>query len=116
MGLFTRKARPAAGSQVKAAMPVQKSGARKPPESRSGQPSHPGSDQLSDSEFEAFRDGVLEWTEWKEELVVSKQLHVIEELRPVVELTDHQECIRETVTKTGVEVERVGKRNEVSER
>lgn len=64
---------------------------------------------LSDAEkAAAFKEGVIEAEEYREEAVVSKEARVVEEVVVNKGATQHEETIRDTVRHTDVEVEKTG--------
>jgi len=60
---------------------------------------------LGGAEAEAFKEGVVEVKTTREEPVVSKQAHVVEEVVIRKEAREHTEQVRDTVRRTEVEVE-----------
>jgi uncharacterized protein (TIGR02271 family) len=63
----------------------------------------------SEADFAAFREGTIELTEFSEEAVVQKQARVVEEVEVGKQVEQRDETIRDTLRKTEVEVEQMGK-------
>jgi len=61
------------------------------------------------AEWDSFREGSIEVTEKGEEPVIAKQARVVEEVVVGKETRERVETVRETVRKTEVEVEEIGK-------
>jgi uncharacterized protein (TIGR02271 family) len=64
-------------------------------------------DRIATDAPEAFREGVIEITEYAEVPVVSKETRVIEEVVIGKEITERTETVRDTVRRTDVEVDQV---------
>lgn len=70
---------------------------------------------VSDSELTgAFKEEVIETEEYREETVVSKEAHVVEEVVVGKHATQHEETVRDTVRRTDVEVEQIGAGNSIA--
>jgi uncharacterized protein (TIGR02271 family) len=63
----------------------------------------------SEADFAAFREGTIELTEISEEAVIQKQARVVEEVEVGKQVGQRDETIRDTVRKTDVDVEPMGK-------
>jgi uncharacterized protein (TIGR02271 family) len=63
----------------------------------------------SERDLAAFQEGTLEFTETHEEVVVAKQVRVVEEVVIGTDRQDRTETVRDTVRRTEVEVEPLGK-------
>lgn len=61
----------------------------------------------SESDFDTFREGVIEVTEHREEPIVSKTARVVEEVLVDKDVTERTETVRDTVRRTDVEVEQM---------
>jgi uncharacterized protein (TIGR02271 family) len=67
---------------------------------------------VSDAErAAAFKEGVIETEEFREEAVVSKEARVVEEVVVGKQATRHEEKVQDTVRRTDVEIEQLGDRN-----
>lgn len=62
----------------------------------------------SQADFDTFEEGTLELTETAEELVVSKEARVTEEIHVSKEHRQHTETVHETARRTEVDIEEVG--------
>ena len=63
----------------------------------------------TDADLNAFQEGQIELTEYAEVPVVSKTANVVEEISVGKSATEREEVIRDTVRKTEVDVENLGK-------
>jgi hypothetical protein len=63
----------------------------------------------SEADFAAFQEGTIELTEISEEAVIQKQARVVEEVEVGKQVGQRDETIRDTVRKTDVDVEPMGK-------
>ena len=63
----------------------------------------------SAADLDAFKEGQVEMTERTERAVVNKTANVVEEISIGKEVTERDEVIRDTVRKTEVDVEQLGK-------
>ena len=63
----------------------------------------------TEADLNAFQDGQIEMTEYAEVPVVSKTANVVEEISVGKAATEREEVIRDTVRKTEVDVENLGK-------
>lgn len=61
----------------------------------------------TDADFSRFKEGEVELTERAEVPVVSKENHVVEEVRISKDVEEHDEAIRDTVRKTDVEIDKL---------
>ncbi len=62
-----------------------------------------------DKDFEPFKDGVIEFTEYAEVPVVSKEPRVVEEISINKKVEEHREHVKDSVRKNEVEVENIQK-------
>jgi len=63
----------------------------------------------SEADFAAFREGTIELTEISEEAVIEKQARVVEEVEVGKQVEQRDQTIRDTLRKSEVEVEQMGK-------
>jgi uncharacterized protein (TIGR02271 family) len=63
----------------------------------------------TERDFAAFKEGTIEVTETDEEPIVAKEARVVEEVVIDKDVREHTETIRDTVRRTEVEVEAIGK-------
>jgi uncharacterized protein (TIGR02271 family) len=63
----------------------------------------------TERDFAAFKEGTVEMTETREEPVVTKEARVVEEVVIDKDVREHTERVRDTVRRTEVEVEPIGK-------
>jgi uncharacterized protein (TIGR02271 family) len=63
----------------------------------------------TERDLAAFQEGTIELTETHEEAIVSKQMRVVEEVVIEKDVREHTETVRDTVRRTEVEVEPLGK-------
>ena len=63
----------------------------------------------TERDLAAFQEGTIELTETHEEAIVSKQMRVVEEVVIEKDVQEHTETVRDTVRRTEVEVEPLGK-------
>jgi uncharacterized protein (TIGR02271 family) len=63
----------------------------------------------SEADFAAFREVTIELTEISEEAIVQKEARVVEEVELGKQIEQRDETIRDTVRKTEVDVEEMGK-------
>ena len=63
----------------------------------------------TERDLAAFQEGTIELTETHEEAIVSKQARVVEEVVIEKDVREHTETVRDTVRRTEVEVESIGK-------
>jgi uncharacterized protein (TIGR02271 family) len=63
----------------------------------------------SPDDINAFKEGTIEMRETQEEAVVVKDARVVEEVHVRKDVDEHTETIRDTVRRTDVEVEQIGK-------
>jgi uncharacterized protein (TIGR02271 family) len=63
----------------------------------------------TERDFAAFKEGTIEVSETHEEPVVAKEARVVEEVVIDKDVREHTETIRDTVRRTEVEVEAIGK-------
>lgn len=68
-------------------------------------PVAPGTSQTSGINAETFKDAVIEVIENGEEVVVTKQVWVVEEVVLTKNITEHDEIVRGTVRSVDVDVE-----------
>jgi uncharacterized protein (TIGR02271 family) len=61
------------------------------------------------SDLNAFREGTIEVRETQEEAVIAKDARVVEEVHVRKDVEDHTEKVRDTVRRTEVEVEQLGR-------
>jgi uncharacterized protein (TIGR02271 family) len=66
---------------------------------------------VSDEDMSAFKEGVVEFDETSEEVVVDKHARVVEEVTIRKEVEEHPETVRDTVMRQDVEVERMDPRD-----
>jgi uncharacterized protein (TIGR02271 family) len=64
---------------------------------------------LSEADMAAFKEGTIELTETAEEAVAAKEARVVEEVVVSKGVTEHTETVQDTVRRTDVEVEPLGK-------
>ncbi len=64
---------------------------------------------VSNTDFDTFKEGVIELNEYAEVPVVSKEARVVEEITIGKDVEEHSETIRDTVRNTEVEVENIEK-------
>lgn len=64
---------------------------------------------LGEADIEAFKEGSIELTETAEEAVAAKEARVVEEVVVSKGVTEHTETVEDTVRRTDVEVEQLGK-------
>lgn len=69
---------------------------------------------LGSTDFDAFKEGVIELKEYAEVPVVSKEACVVEEVVIGKEVTERTETVKDTVRKTEVDVENVTPENNTS--
>lgn len=69
---------------------------------------------LGNTDFDAFKEGVIELKEYAEVPVVSKEARVVEEVVIGKEVAEHEETVRDTARKTEVNVENVTPENDTS--
>jgi len=60
------------------------------------------------TDFDTFKEGVIELEERAEVPVVNKEARVVEEINVNKEVTEHTETVRDTVRKTEVDIENLG--------
>ncbi|HYE37307.1 DUF2382 domain-containing protein [Methylocaldum sp.] len=70
---------------------------------------HPVDRPMSGADMEAFKEGTIELTEMGEEAVASKEARVVEEVTVSKGVTEHTETVHDTLRRTEVEVEELGK-------
>jgi uncharacterized protein (TIGR02271 family) len=70
----------------------------------------------SESDFAAFKEGVIELTEHAEVPVVNKQMQVVEEVSLNKEVEERTETIKNTLRSTDVEIETLGSKEGSSQR
>jgi hypothetical protein len=63
----------------------------------------------TEPDLAAFKEGTIEVTETHEEPVVAKQARVVEEVVVEKDVQEHTETVRDTVRRTDVDVEPLGK-------
>ena len=63
----------------------------------------------TERDLAAFQEGTIELTETHEEAIVSKQMRVVEEVVIETDVRERTETVRDTVRRTEVEVEPMGK-------
>ena len=63
----------------------------------------------TERDLAAFQEGTIELTETHEEAIVSKQARVVEEVVIEKDVREHTETVRDTVRRTEVDVEPIGK-------
>jgi uncharacterized protein (TIGR02271 family) len=61
------------------------------------------------ADLNAFQEGTIEVRETQEEAVVAKEARVVEEVRVRKDVEEHTEKVRDTVRRTDVEVEQLGR-------
>jgi uncharacterized protein (TIGR02271 family) len=61
------------------------------------------------ADLNAFREGTIEVRETQEEAVVAKDARVVEEVHVRKDVDEHTETVRDTVRRTDVEVEQLGR-------
>lgn len=69
---------------------------------------HPVQRIANETDIRAFGDSQVEMTESKEEAVISKEAHVVEEITISKNVVDHEEKIRDKVRKTDIDIEGLG--------
>lgn len=74
----------------------------------------PANREISDADMAAFQEGTIEMTETAEEAIVDKQARVVEEVVLNKDVHEHQETIRDTVRRTDVDVEQLGRQESLS--
>lgn len=67
----------------------------------------PANQPIDSAYVEAFKEGVIEVTETREEAVISKQARVVEEVVVGKEVQERTETVRDTVRRTDVDVEQL---------
>ncbi|RPI29109.1 MAG: DUF2382 domain-containing protein [Chloroflexota bacterium] len=65
--------------------------------------------EVSPEDIDAFKEGTIEMTEKREEVVTDKTAHVVEEVEIHKDVDERTETVRDTVRRTDVEVENVGR-------
>lgn len=65
----------------------------------------------TEADINTFREGTIELTEHAEVPIINKEARVVEEVRLDKNVTEHDEVVRDTVRKTEVDVEKLGRDN-----